>query len=56
MLEVLFTTSISTVTWVYTNTHTRELNRYRPDRTGRHTLNPFYLLNTITYERDVTRN
>ena len=39
---------IGTVTWVYTNTLTRELNRYRPDRTGpdqtdrqtdRHTLN-----------------
>ncbi len=25
---------ISTVTWVYTNPHTRELNMYRPDRTG----------------------
>jgi len=25
---------IGTVTWVYTNTHTRELNRYRPDQTG----------------------
>jgi hypothetical protein len=25
---------IGTVTWVYTNTLTRELNRYRPDRTG----------------------
>ena len=24
---------IGTVTWVYTNTLTRELNRYRPDRT-----------------------
>jgi len=24
---------ISTVTWVYTNTLTRELNRYRPDQT-----------------------
>jgi hypothetical protein len=37
---------IGTVTWVYTNTLTRELNRYRPDRTrpdqtgpDRHTLN-----------------
>jgi hypothetical protein len=37
---------IGTVTWVYTNTLTRELNRYRPDQTGpdrtdrtRHTLN-----------------
>jgi len=26
---------IGTVTWVYTNTLTWELNRYRPDRTGR---------------------
>jgi len=42
---------IGTVTWVYTNTLTRELNRYRPDRTrpdqtDRHTLNLFYLLMT----------
>ena len=38
---------ISAVTWVYTNTHTRELKRYRPDDDdGRHTLNPFYLLLT----------
>jgi len=38
---------IGTVTRVYTNTLTRELNRYRPDQTDRpdrHTLNPFYLL------------
>jgi len=25
---------ISTVTWVYTNPHMQELNRYRPDQTG----------------------
>ncbi len=25
---------IGTVTWVYTNKLTRELNRYRPDQTG----------------------
>jgi len=29
---------IGTVTCVYTNTHTRELNRYRPDQTGPDTL------------------
>ena len=39
---------IGTVTWVYTNRLTRELNRYRPDQTGpdqtdRHTLNLFFL-------------
>jgi len=36
-------------TWAYTNPHTRELNRYRPDDDDddgrrRHTLNPFYLM------------